>query len=482
MAQTKNYDVAVIGGGPAGCVCAMRLAGYGLSTVLLEPGERARQHIGESLPSSIHVILRALGLELPPEAFQARAPEHRVYWGELQGSAPAPSRAPRESDQTSILIWRDIFDRWLLQSAGERGVFLERASVGSVVASTEGCEIRYPRARNDAGRIDCAFVVDATGRAGVLARSHRERDVDFRTLALTAHFGENRNDDTVVESFACGWGWSAPSSGGRRDVTLFLDQAPTEGDRGERFFTAFRSTRHIKKLIGEAPLARLPGRSASVLGVDATPYGASRYSGERFVLVGDAATFIDPLSSHGVHKAMDGALVAAIAARTILERPGSAMDARHFYDEREASIYRLSRDRIRALYRQETRFADEMFWKRRRGNEAATETPSDAQPPPRPAAKPPLRGDMRLRAATGVELIAAPVLEGDYVANRAVLRAPRQERPVRFLGRICLPDLFEAALASESAASAARRTKLGFDAAMAALDWLYREGYLDEAS
>ncbi len=73
----------------------------------------------------------------------------------------------------------------------------------------------------------------------------------------------------------------------------------------------------------------------------------------------------------------------------------------------------------------------------------------------------------------------APVVEGDFIERREVLIAPGQERPVRFLGPVCLPDLYKDVVATGSALEAARRSPAGIERALLAVDWLYREGYLE---
>jgi hypothetical protein len=266
----------------------------------------------------------------------------------------------------------------------------------------------------------------------------------------------------MVESFEDGWIWTAPLANGLRDVTAMVD-ASEATDRTARFSSALERARNVSGILSGAAL------EGPLRGIDATPYDARRFCGSDFLLVGDAASFLDPLSAHGVHKAMDGALLAAIVARTILERPERAHDAAEFYNERESSIYRVATERLRALYRQETRFGARPFWKKRSEGSARTEA---IQPP-----RPPLDTN-RVLQGTGA-VAEAPVVEGDFIERREVLVASGQERPVRFLGPICLPDLYKDVLATGSAREAAQRSPAGLERALAAVDWLYRAGYLE---
>ena len=198
-------------------------------------------------------------------------------------------------------------------------------------------------------------------------------------------------------------------------------EAPEAGpDRNALFASALGRAERTSRLVSGAAL------EGPLRGIDATPYDASRFCGADFLLVGDAASFIDPLSAHGVHKAMDGALLGAVAAHTILERPERASDAAEFYDHRESSIYRITAERLRALYRQETRFSDRPFWRARSEGSVANAEPISPRAP--------LEKNAALTASRAVAVAEAPVVEGDFIERREVLVAPGRERPVRFLG------------------------------------------------
>ena len=462
LRRRLDADILIAGGGPAGASSALRLSQYGHEVLLLDKGAKGdvkRQHVGESLPSSIRVVLATLGVELPPALVVKRPPSHLVYWGEMQGGQTWADVPERES---SLLVWRGPFDRFLREEAIASGVRLVPDAVSRVSRSKGVIEVRTVEGAELRGR----FFVDATGRSGVLARSFRRRERRFRTLALTGHFRtEETEPPTIVEAFEDGWIWTAPLATGLRDVTVMLEASEGSTDRNAPFASALGRARNVSSLVSGASL------DGPLRGIDATPYEASRFCGADFLLVGDAASFLDPLSAHGVHKAMDGALLAAVSAHTILERPERASDAAEFYNHRESSIYRITAERLRALYRQETRFAARPFWRKR------TEGPAvDAR---RPAPRPPLAKNAALTGSRAVAVAEAPVVEGDFIERREVLVAPGQERPVRFLGPVCLPDLYKDVVSTGSALEAARRSPVGLERALAAVDWLYREGYLE---
>jgi flavin-dependent dehydrogenase len=460
--KEARFDVAVVGAGPAGSSCALRLAQFGFRVALFDKGDSARQHVGESLPSSIRVVFSTLGLEVPEDAVVARPVEHLVFWGDMDGGRP-PADAP--GHETSFLVWRGPFDRFLAASAAKAGAIVIGGAVRRIHRHDDGFWIDMGR-----GTLGARFLVDASGRSGVLARSFREREKSFRTLALTSHFQtEEKTPPTLIEAFEGGWVWSAPLQNGLRDVTVMVDAPAGKRDRsalGRLFAGSLEKTLHARGLVFSAP-PRGPLR-----GIDSTPYRSRAVCGPDFLLAGDAASFFDPLSGHGVHKAMDGALAAAAVLRTLLERPERARDALDFYAERERGIAEITSARLRDLYRRESRFREEPFWRNR-------SSPDPPAPAPAAISKPPFEGSAILRAARDVSIAEAPVLEADFIERREVLIAPFQERPVRFLGSVRLPDLFREAVSAPSAFEAASRSPFGFEKAFTAIEWLYRSGYLE---
>jgi len=443
----SEVDVAVIGGGPAGASCAAKLADFGLAVTLLEKGERERQHRGESLPSSVRVLFDSLSWSLPGDVLVDRPPRHLVYWGEAQGDHVV-------DQEHSFLVWRGPFDEHLRRHARDRGAKLVAAVVRDASRVANGYEVHF-----EAGSLRCRALIDASGRAGVLARDYRERAPGFRTLALTAHFRTEEDDPpTIVESFAAGWAWSAPLRDGLRDVTLMLDASAD-------YHETLRHAEHVYALVDGAP------QVGDVRGIDATPYRASRFCDGALVLTGDAGSFLDPLAAHGVHKAIDSGVVAAVVARTIVEHPERARDAAELYDQRESDIYDVTSKRLAGLYAQEMRFRDQAFWQKR----SLEDAPLRSRPAPSP-----LTPDMNVHPAVDVEIVDAPVLEDELIVRRQVLRSPRHDRAVRYLGKVCLPEIFLGVACANTVADAARAAPCPDDEALQALDWLYRSGYLVE--
>ncbi len=97
----------------------------------------------------------------------------------------------------------------------------------------------------------------------------------------------------------------------------------------------------------------------------AGPTLVERVASSSWLLVGDAASTVDPISSQGIQKAITSALAAGVVVQTILTRPDQAETAIEFYQDREETTYRLHVDSLARLYSREGRWSDQPFWKRR---------------------------------------------------------------------------------------------------------------------
>jgi flavin-dependent dehydrogenase len=199
-------------------------------------------------------------------------------------------------------------------------------------------------------------VLDCTGRAGVIARATRLRQLDAgpRTVALVGVWWREDGwpvpDDshTLVESYRDGWVWSVPSASGLRHIAAMVDPQRSDLARGGSSADVYRAeiakTKIFSAITADASMIEGPR------GFDASPYRASDYAGERWLLVGDAASFIDPLSSAGVKKALASAWLAAIAVNTALTNPSMRAEAFQFFSAREHEIEQhLSRESRRFL-------------------------------------------------------------------------------------------------------------------------------------
>jgi 2-polyprenyl-6-methoxyphenol hydroxylase-like FAD-dependent oxidoreductase len=187
--------------------------------------------------------------------------------------------------------------------------------------------------------VQAKFVLDCSGRAGVIGRFLRATQPKSRTIALCAVWKSESGwklpdaSHTLVESYGDGWAWSVPLSPSIRHGAVMVD--PTAGPRNlaARYHAELAKTRAFRRIFAQSLLDRAPwGRHAS-------GYTSRQFCGPGFLLAGDAGCMIDPLSSFGVKKAMTSAWIGAVVANTCLRKPAMQNPALRFYEDRERQVY-----------------------------------------------------------------------------------------------------------------------------------------------
>ena len=325
------YDVAIIGGGPAGSTTAALLARAGRRVIVFEREKFPRFHIGESLlPFSMKAFTR-LGLHEK----LLRAGFIKKYGGEIMGACSDTGTkfyfkdGYRSQTDHSYQVTRGDFDKVLLDHARESGAEVhEQTPVGSVEFSKDGVElaVRY----NGSHSIRARYLVDASGRTSVLGRQFKIKKTydHLQKLSIFAHYdGVSRAEgiDGTLTTLIRGidrWFWIIPLTPERTSIGVVLDSE------------VFRKSKLSAEDFLEQALAEQPiiakrmmpnGRRASKVYVATDfSYRSTKLFGDRWLLTGDAAGFIDPIFSSGVFLAMFSSEQCADALNEVLDHPRKA--------------------------------------------------------------------------------------------------------------------------------------------------------------
>ncbi len=385
MRHQPATDVVVIGGGPAGSSAATMLARQGWNVVLLERERFPRDHVGESLlPASIP-ILEELGV-LP----QVEAQGFLKKWGATMvwGREKEPwSWFFGETNRRyphSYQVWRPTFDQLLLRNASASGVevregwraveVLLKSCHVTMQAGAEGrcVTLRCVDASGLEQELSTRFVVDASGQNGLLGRQLdlRRWDESFRNLAVYSYYGGSErlpppaDTNIFIESYADGWVWTIPLHTGHASVGVVVDQQV-----GEEGVQALGLERFLDEQLAQAPhTAGMLSNAERVSGpfiVKDWSYVCDRIAGEGYVLAGDAACFIDPLFSSGVHLALMSGVLAAAYTTTALRDPEMGPPAAQVYQELYMKEYHHFREMVRLFY-SSNRSVESYFWEARR--------------------------------------------------------------------------------------------------------------------
>jgi len=315
--HSSETDVAVIGGGPAGAAAARALALAGRRVVVVERERFPRFHVGESLLSTSVDSLEALGLRDRVEA-AGFAPK---LGADLYSADGAVGRRVEFASSSEIRtprtyqVDRAAFDRLLLDAARDAGAEVREGE------RVTGCAIHGDGVRIDlaAGEaISARAVIDASGRAGVVARARglRRDEPQLANVAIYGHYeGVRAPDDRettdlrLVSGEDARWLWVIPLDERRTSVGVVLPMALYRSlERGSPQAMLEREIAGTPLLAAWCAEAR-PALEARV--EKDFSYEATAYAGDRFLLVGDAGSFLDPVFSTGVAIALESGLEAA---------------------------------------------------------------------------------------------------------------------------------------------------------------------------
>jgi flavin-dependent dehydrogenase len=365
-ASVESCDVFVIGAGPAGSTIAALIAQKGWKVVVAEKDRHPRFHIGESLLPLNMPLFEHLGV-----ADRIRDIAIMKYGAELNSPHHAQpvtlgfDQAWDKSFPSAYQVRRSDFDRILFENCVARGaVGIEECRVtGAEFPPEGGVDITARLREGPSRRWHSRFLVDASGRDTFLAGKFgvKKRNPRHSSAALFGHFtGAKRlpgreEGNISLFWFEHGWFWFIPLRDGTTSVGAVCWPYYLKTRRSDPTVFFLETIATCPPLAERLDHAQLTGPATATGNYS---YQSGRMSGDRYIMVGDAYAFIDPVFSSGVFLAMNSAFLAADVVEHSLRDPANAAAARRRFERTIRRglkhfswfIYRMTSPAMRDLF------------------------------------------------------------------------------------------------------------------------------------
>lgn len=358
--MTPVAPIVVIGGGPAGSVCARQLSHLGHDVVLVERRNGSRSRLGETCgPGTRRLLEGVCGLSLP-RATHRLFPAFHSAWG---SGALDGRRVEFWHAEKGLVLDRRAFDDWLLGSAEAAGVTVLRGCHVAGGRSTGAEWILSGLAGGQERELVASFVVEATGaRARTVLLPDVTRFFTDALVCVSVELPEHASEEpgVLVESCRAGWWYAVRLPNGQRMAALFTDADLVEPAKNRLSWlkTLLRETAHVRRLADPLP------HDLRIDVCNARTSVRNVFWRKNWVSIGDATWSLDPLSGTGIERAIrDGIEVASSISRAMIS---GDIEPLRIHALSRANDFRSSLVAQRRYYSVETRWSDGIFWRRRR--------------------------------------------------------------------------------------------------------------------
>ncbi|MDI1241064.1 MAG: FAD-dependent monooxygenase [bacterium] len=316
-----NYNVVIVGAGPAGSSAAIRLARSGRNVLLVDKASFPRHKLcGEFVSPECLDHLEVLGV-IPQVDRHGPQPIHKtVFYSSGGRSFSVSSRWLAKNNGDSIGLSRRSLDQILLDRAGECGVdvLTETSVLDLSVMNGQPVHLSLRSSDGVPHGVTASIVIDATGRGRYVAKKFDAATAARKAgqVAFKAHLQGARIEPGACEIFSYpgGYGGCSQVEGGVFNLCFIVDAA-------------------LVRSVGSDPIKVLEAtvlknrRAAEVLAdiavegewisVPIVRYGSMDPApSPGIIAIGDAAAFIDPFTGSGISMALESS---RIACKAIME-------------------------------------------------------------------------------------------------------------------------------------------------------------------
>lgn len=313
--MSKHYDCIVVGGGPGGSTVSTHLVQAGWKVLLLEKENFPRFRIGESLLPYSMPIFRKTGFAKELDSgkyirkYGAQFVDYRFHkeiYFRFDGDVTDAS------EPFAYEVEREEFDADLLDYAKRQGVEVRQPETVTDIHF----EPEQVRVQTNQGEYTAMYVADATGRMSFLGNKLkvRKQNADLNNIGIFAHFeGVKRREGREAGDIIIGilpdqsWSWTIPFQNGKTSVGIVTNAKNVDKSMSLDNYVEQRLQ------VSEVFRDRMANakRVSEVRAYSNYSHTCETIVGERWIAIGDAGIFLDPIFSSGVHLSMSGATFAA---------------------------------------------------------------------------------------------------------------------------------------------------------------------------
>ena len=433
--------------------------------VLIGDESPHRRALPESISPGIYPLLDLLDLNETLDTFAIECSPPDVRWEEAEPGERS------DSATTGYLVDRSKLDACLLDAARRAGVRVIATRIVDVPARRDqgGWRVRLGEPVFQEVDVD-DFLIVATGRKPLLFQGRTRIMPSLLALHSRWRRPSEARTQIAVEALRDGWIWSATFADGRCSAVVFM--APTLCRRRAKpsiesiYLTFLSEAASLRPCLSGSQIGR-------VSACDASAIVANEVIGNDWMVVGDSAVALEPISAQGIQVALKLGCQGAVVVHTLISDPSSAPMAKMFYRDQCRAIAARHGRAATEFYAKPERFRHEPFWMARAS--------CNTNPPRRPALPiGPVDATTTLRLSTDASLRNVPCLIGDRICLHTALDHPSLDGPVSHLGDVAVAPLLRSITLAQTAGELCRSwVRAGLtERPLTLLGWFWKNGVL----